>query len=255
MRTIHYGICFVLVLIPVLLLYGCVVFFFHLTVQLPVLIMLPFTALGVERFWSMLKWMSPVIGAVDTKEQERTRTRIIEYELSRSLRYGSHLTMAAIREKTRTSSHVIAKNLRNTDIVLRIPSGYLLVLMPDTNLEQAHVVVKRLNKFLSIKDVVLADEIMLQAAITTQKNSLKREKKGITAEEFRGICIRAFDTMLAGIKSAENETDTDILTIYTLFEPETVLEPVSVPMREFTCPLPSLEETLKRRSTMLLREA
>jgi hypothetical protein len=255
MRTIHYGICFVLVLIPVLLLYGCVVFFFHLTVQLPVLIMLPFTALGVERFWSMLKWMSPIIGSVDTKEQERTRTRIIEYELSRALRYGSHLTMAAIREKTRTSSHVIAKNLRNTDIVLRIPSGYLLVLMPDTNLEQAHAVVKRLNKLLTIKDVVLADEVMLQAAITTQKNSLKREKKGITAEEFRGVCIRAFDTMLAGIKSAENETDTDTPTIYTLFEPETVLEPVSVPMREFTCPLPSLEESLRRRSTRLLREA
>ena len=83
--------------------------FFTLTVQLPVLIMLPFTALVVERFWSMLKWMSPVIGSVDTKEQERTRTRIIEYELSRSLRYGSHLTMAAIREKTRTSSHVFSR--------------------------------------------------------------------------------------------------------------------------------------------------
>jgi hypothetical protein len=131
----------------------------------------------------------------------------------------------------------------------------LLVLMPDTNLEQAHTVVKRLNKLLTIKDVVLADEVMLQAAITTQKNSLKREKKGITAEEFRGVCIRAFDTMLAGIKSAENETDTDTPTIYTLFEPETVLEPVSVPMREFTCPLPSLEESLRRRSTRLLREA
>ncbi len=178
MRTIHYGICFALVLILVLLLYGCIIFFFHLAVQLPILIMFPFTTLAVERFWTMLRWMSPVIGTVDTKEQERMRTRIIEYELSRALRYGSHLTMAAIREKTRTSSHVVAKNLRNTDIVLRIPSGYLLVLMPDTDLEQAHTVIKRLNKLLSIKDVVLADEIMLQAAITMQKSNLKHETEG-----------------------------------------------------------------------------
>ncbi len=60
--------------------------------------------------------------------------------------------------------------------------------------------------------------------------------------------------MLAGIKS--NADENAVPTIYTLFDTDTTLvEPLSVPVREFTCPLPSLEEpTQDRRVTRLLED-
>lgn len=202
MRTIHYGIRLILVLIVVALFYLSVTTLLHQAVQLPALLTLLLITLCTERLWALLAWLSPIIGTVDTKEQER----LVEYELARSQRYNSHLVVAVVHEKERTSLHLVAQNLRTTDIVLRSSAGYLLVLMPGITLEQATQPLKRMATILPIKDVIVADEKMLQAAVKVQRAD-PGETRNIPPAEFRKICIRAFDAKYASIKANENETD------------------------------------------------
>jgi hypothetical protein len=213
MRTIHYGIRLTLVLIVVSLFYLSVIALFHQAVQLPVLLTLLFITLCTERLWALLGWLGPIIGNVDTKEQER----LLEYELARSQRYRSPLVIAAIREKKSISLHVVAQNLRTTDTVLRSSAGYLLVLMPGITLEQASLPLKRVSMTLPIKDIVVADEKMLQAIVKAQRANLNSETRNVTPTEIRKICIQAFAAKYASLKSSENETNDP--GIYNLLEP------------------------------------
>jgi len=211
MRTIHYSIRLALVLVVVALFYLSVTFLFHQVIALPVLLTLLFITFCTERLWALLAWLSPIFGTVDTKEQEH----LVEYELARSQRYRSHLVIAAIRETKRISLHIVAQNFRTTDIVLRSSAGYLLVLMPGITLEQALPALKRVAMVLPIKDVVVADESMLQITAKVQS-----EARNILPVEMRKICVQAFDAKLASIKSGENESDEP--GIYTLLEPAAI---------------------------------
>jgi hypothetical protein len=206
MRTIHYNIRLATVLILVALSYWGIASLFH-QAQLATLIVLLFTVYGSDRLFALLKWMSPIIGTVDTKEQERTRKRLIEHEISRSSRSGSPLVIAAIREEKRTSSHVIEQNLRNTDIVMRSPDGYMLALMPDTTLEQARNAFQRLAELIPIKDILVMDQHMLQTVIASQKNSINNKQSNFTPQELRKMCIEAINTKLAVTKTSEHETN------------------------------------------------
>jgi hypothetical protein len=216
MRTIHYGIRLVLVLIGVSLFYLSVTTLFHQAVQLPVLLTLLFITLFTERLWALLAWLSPIIGTVDTEEQER----VVEYELARSQRYDSHLVIAAIHEKKRIALHFLAENLRTTDIVLRNPAGYLLILMPGITVEQASSALKRLNTVLPIKDIVVADEKMLQIIVKAQRIDLDGETRNASPSEIRKICIQAFYAKFASIKSSANDTDDP--GFYSLLEPAAI---------------------------------
>ena len=215
MRTIHYGIRLTLVLIVVSLFYLSVTTLFHQAVQLPVVLTLLFITLCTERLWAVLGWLGPIVGTVDTKEQER----LIEYELERSLRYNSPLVVAAIREKKSTSLRIVAQNLRTTDTVLRSSAGYLLVLMPGITLKQSLPPLKRVSMSLPIKDVVVADEKMLQIIVKIQRINLNSETRNIPPKEIRKICIQAFAARCASIKSSENDTNDP--SIYNLLEPAT----------------------------------
>lgn len=212
MRTIHYSIRLILVLAIVSLIYLSATSLFHQAVQIPVVLTLLFITLCTERLWRLLAWLSPVMGAVDTKEQER----VIEYELTRSQRYNSPLVVAAIREEKRTSLNMVAQNLRTTDIVLRSSAGHLLILLPGITLEQATQPLKRLAMILPIKGVVVADEKMLQIMVKTQRANSKDEVGNISPAEFRKICIQALEARWASIKSSTNETDE--AAIYTLLD-------------------------------------
>lgn len=212
MRTIHYGIRLAIVLIAVALFYLGVSALLHQSIQLPVLLTLLFITFGTERLWALLGWLSPIIGKMGTREQESR----IEYELARSQRYNSHLVVVAIREKTHTPLHIIAQNLRTTDIVLRGTANYLLVLMPGITLEQASLPLQRLMSLLPIKDMVVADEQMLQALVKAHKANLNGKLGHVNAAEFRKITLQAFDAKCAHIKSGENEDAEP--TIYHLLE-------------------------------------
>jgi hypothetical protein len=215
MRTIHYNFRLATVLILVSMLYWGLASLFH-QVQLSELIALLFTAYSSERLFALLKWMGPIIGTVDTREQERTLKRLIEHELSRSSRSGSPLVIAAIREEKRTSSHVIEQNLRNTDIVLRSSAGYLLVLMTDTTLEQASHAFKRLTGLVPIKDIVAMDQRILQIAMASQQNSTNGKLRYFTPQELRKMCIEAINAKLATITTSKNEANAPV--IYNLFD-------------------------------------
>ena len=216
MRTIHYSIRLVLVLIIVSLFYLSVTAIFHQAIQIPTVLTLLFVTFCTERLWTLFAWLSPVMGTVDTKEQER----IVEYELARSQRYGSPLVFAAIHEKKRMALNVVAQNIRTTDIVTRSSANYLLVLMPGITIEQATPVLKRLTTLLPIKDIVVADEKMLQATVKAQSTDLNGETRNISPTEIRKICLQAFEAKCADIKASGNESDD--AGIYTLLEPAAI---------------------------------
>ena len=207
MRTIHYSIRMALVLIIIALFYLSVTAVFHQTIQIPVV-------LTLLLIWALLAWLSPIIGRVDTKEQ----THLVEDELARSQRYNSHLVVAAIREKKRTPLHIVAQNLRTTDSVLRSPAGYLLVLMPGITLEQAEQPLKRMGTTLSIKDIIVADEKMLQTIVKTQSANLNGDMSNVSAAEFRKICMQAFDAKCASIKASTHENENDAPDIHSLLD-------------------------------------
>ncbi len=203
MRTIHYSIRLILVLAIVSLIYLGATSLFHQAVQVPVLLTLLFITLCTERLWKLLAWLSPVMGSVDTKEQER----VVEYELTRSQRYKSPLVVAAIQEKKRISLNLVAQNLRTTDIVLRSSAGNLLLLLPGTTLEQATQPLKRLAMILPIKDIVVADEKMLQNMVQMQRGVSKEDVEKIPPPEFRKACIQALEARCTSIKSSVIESD------------------------------------------------
>jgi hypothetical protein len=213
MRTIHYNIRLALVLVLVSLFYWGFASLFH-QAQLSILVTLLFTAYGTERLFALLQWVGPVIGTVDMREQEQIQKHLIEHELSRSSRSGAPLAIGAIREEKRTSSHVVKQNLRSTDIVLRSQSGYLLVLMPDTTLEQGRSAFKRLTDIVSIRDIVLMDQSMLQMALAKWQGNSKLGY--ITPQNLRRMCIEAINEKFASITPPENEANGPV--IYNLFD-------------------------------------
>lgn len=204
MRTIHYSIRSTLVLFAVSLFYVSISVLFQQAIRLPFLILLLVITLGSERLWALLAWMSPVVGKVDRKEQERTQKRMLEHELSRSLRYGSPLVLAAIREKKRTSLHLIKQRLRSTDVVLRSSAGYLLTLMPNTSIDQARHAFQRLASQLPLQDVVVMDEHMLQGM-------LKANTRGMTPQELAQMYTHALDAKLANIAPTCEDNDAPII--------------------------------------------
>ncbi len=227
MRAIHYSIRYAIVLIAILLFYLGLAFLFRQTVQLPVIITLPFIVICAERMWVFLDWIGPVVGTMNKKKQEQERILIIEYLLENSLRYGSPLVIAAICGKKRMSLHVVARLLRKSDIVLRSSAGYLLVLMPFTSLERAPVALKRLvTQRLPIKGVVVTDMPMLHDLEKAQRTNDMREAASTTVtsvRDLRRICLQTFDEQAAAIKSSSERAD--VPPIYSLFESGTAETP------------------------------
>ena len=80
---------------------------------------------------------------------------------------------------------MVAQNLRTTDIILRSSAGYLLILLPGVTLEKATQPLERLAMMLPIKDVVVADEKMLQIMVKTQRGNGKDEIGNISPAEFQ----------------------------------------------------------------------
>jgi hypothetical protein len=212
MRKIQYYIRLGFVLIVVALFYLTINILFHQDLQIPVLLTLLFITLFTERLWALLTWLSPILGTMDTKEQER----LVEYELARSQRYGSHLAIASVHEKRRIPLHIVAQNLRTTDIVIRSSAGYLLVLLPNITLEQAAVPLKRLTTILPISDIVVADEKMLQSIVKVQRANLHGEARNIKTPELRKICIKALAKKSESIEADRNENDSP--AIYNLLD-------------------------------------
>jgi hypothetical protein len=216
MRTIHYSIRLFIMLVLISLIYCGGATLFHQAIQTPILVALLFIVPGTERLWALLEWMSPVVGTVNMKEQERTQKRIVEHQLSRSQRYGSQLVIAAMRERKRTSLHLVEKNLRDTDIVLRDSSGCLLVLMPDTTIEHANSAFQRMSSLIPVKDVAVMDEKMLQEIINARSGHISHGGKRIPPGDLRKICTMLLNQRLTGLSPHEHESANP--AIYNIFE-------------------------------------
>lgn len=218
MRTIHYSIRLGTVLVPVLLTYCGVALVLHQVIQVHFLITLCIITPAIERLWALLDWMSPVMGEVNRREQKRMLNRIVERQLSRTWRYGSRLVIAAIRTKKRTSLHIIEQNLRDTDIVLRRFAKLVLVLMPETTIEQSSHAFHRLAALLPIQDIVIMDERMFRQAVNTLYS--ESGARNITARELRLLCRRLLSQKFASITSHEGKDE--MPAIYPIFEENAV---------------------------------
>ena len=196
MRKIPYSIRLAIVLTVVTVHYLGIIALLHQPIQFSMLAMLLATSIGTERLWAFLDWMNPVFGKVDTKEQERTQQRKIENELTVALRHNSPLVLAAIQEEKRTSLHLVQQQLRKSDSVFRSEAGYLMVLLPNTTLDQAKSAFRRLHT-LPIKNLVMMNEQMIQEAAKTQ-HSIRGRIGAIRPEEIRKICIQAIEAKFHG---------------------------------------------------------
>jgi hypothetical protein len=217
-RTIHYSIRLAIVLVLTLAFYLGAALLFRQAVQLPALITLLAIAIGAERLWVLLEWIGPVVGTMNKQKQERKRNQIVDYLLDCSLRYNTPLVIGAIHSKKRLSLHVIYHHLRNSDVVLRSATGYLLILMPFTNLEKATLAFKRIARLLPIKNVVLADVSLLQALVEKQRTH-NNSDAAITSRDLRSMCLQAFDVKFADIKSSKEQHEG--LVVCNLYEPGT----------------------------------
>jgi hypothetical protein len=215
-RTIQYCIRLAIVLILTLAFYLGAALLFHQAVQLPALITLLIVGIGAERLWTLLEWIGPVVGTMNKKKQEQERNQAIDFLLDCSLRYNSPLVIAAIHSKKRLLLHVVQRYLRKSDIVLRSAPGYLLILMPYTDLDQAAIPLNRIARQLPIKDIVQADVNMLQALVEKLRTHTGRDASSITTRDLRNMCLQAFDVMLANIKSSKAQHER--LVIHNLYE-------------------------------------
>lgn len=219
MRTIQYSIRLAIVLVLTLAIYLGTALLFHQAVQLSALIALLVTGIGAERLWTLLEWIGPVVGTINKQKQQQERNQAIDFLLDCSLRYNSPLVIAAIHSKKRFLLHVVQRYLRKSDIVLRSAPGYLLILMPYTDLDQAAIPLNRIARRLPIKHIVQADVNMLQALVEKQRTQANSNATNITTRDLRNICLRAFDVMLTNLKASKEQNEKP--AIHNLYAPGT----------------------------------
>ena len=135
--------------------------------QIPMLVALLILAVGGEALWALVRWLSPLRGIFGTPEQELSLVRVMERELSRSLRHHAPLVIVVIVGRWRLSRRAVIAHLRISDIVLRGRGQHLLILMTETQLAQAQMVLERMVLQLPIHAVAMTNEEAVRAGTTT----------------------------------------------------------------------------------------
>ena len=136
-------------------------------IEISVLLGLLILVLGAEALWGLVRWLSPLHGIFGALDQELSLVRVMERELSRSLRHQAPLVIVAIQGRWNLSRKAVVAHLRISDIVLRGHGQHLLILMTETQLDQAQLVLKRMVQQLPIHAVAMTNEEAVQAGTTT----------------------------------------------------------------------------------------
>lgn len=165
--------------------------------QPPVLIGLLSVMLVLERGWALVRWLSPLHSAFGDPDQEYSLLRALDRELSRSLRHDAPLVVVAVHGKRNLSLPTIEKTLRISDIVIQGRRGHIMVLMTETAIEQAQVVMGRMAEHLPITAVAMADERAVAAlagatAFGTRRQSSKNTAHGRTQAMVRALQLGVF---------------------------------------------------------------
>ncbi len=220
MRTIHYSLRLLIVVLCVQLLYLGTATLFHQSLQVPVSVTLLLATVGIERLWALLDWMGPVVGVVDRSKLERDLHNGLEREIARSMRYNSSMAIMALRESKRTSLHVVAQYLRSSDAIFRSRDGYLIVIMPETTRAQARLVVDRLTKYLPIQAATLLDEKEIRIALKNTTTPQKNEKEA--SRELIQAYLRCLKTELSTAEKEGQQTlpISDLSATDILFQPK-----------------------------------
>jgi hypothetical protein len=122
-------------------------------------------AVGIAALWALVRWLSPLHGLFGEPDQEMALVRVLERELARALRHQAPLVIVAVRGRGRLSPRAVRAQLRASDIVLRGRGAHLVVLMTETGLDQAHLVMERMVQSLPIHAVAMTDEQAVKAGV------------------------------------------------------------------------------------------
>jgi hypothetical protein len=135
----------------------------HSSPSAPVAIGLGLLAFIAEGVWLFMRWLSPLRGLFGTPDREISLWRALERELSRSMRHGSPLVIVGMRLKRKVSVPNIEALLRYSDIVTYGRGGFVIVLMTETRIDQAKIVIQRFVDRLPVRAIVVADEHALSS--------------------------------------------------------------------------------------------
>ena len=149
--------------VPVGLYLGLVAIL-HQQVAAPMLVGAILMGAAIEGLWMYIRWLSPLRATFGDPDQEIALVRALERELSRSLRYKAPLVVVALHGKRGLTKHAIGTMLRFSDIVIRGRNQHMMILMTETPLANARVVVERMIEQLPVRGAAIADEHVITPA-------------------------------------------------------------------------------------------
>jgi hypothetical protein len=120
-------------------------------------------ALGTEALWAVVRWLSPLRGMFGEPDQELALVRTLEREISRSLRHQAPLVIVAVLGRWNLSPRAVSERLRTSDIVLRGRGKHFIILMTETQREQAQLVMERMALNLPLRAIALTDDAAIKA--------------------------------------------------------------------------------------------
>lgn len=151
----------------------------HQTPNIGVAVTLGLLALLIEGLWLFLRWMSPFRGVFGAPDRELSLWRVLERELSRSMRYGSPMVAVGMRLRHRVPASDVESLLRFSDIVTFGRANFVVIIMTETRIEQAETVIQRFVSRLPVQAIVMADTQVLasQSALTgiEQRHNVQSE--------------------------------------------------------------------------------
>lgn len=174
--------------------------------QIPILLGLLIMALGVEALWAVVRWLSPLRGTFGEPDQELALVRVMERELSRSLRHQAPLVIVAMQGRWNLTRRAVSAELRLSDIVMRGRGRHLLILMTETQLEQAQLVLERMVDKLPIRAVAMTNEQAVQSGAAVGGFGGRYEARDTTAH---GPTLALLRGLQLGLFRAQARTQRD----------------------------------------------
>jgi hypothetical protein len=180
-----------------LVAYRGVAWLMHQPMQPIIVLGLTLLALGAEALWSLLRWLGPLRGRFGTPNQESSLVRSLDRELSRALRHRAPLVMVAVMGKRGLTPRALSARLRTSDIVIRGRARHLIILMTETQMEQAQSVLERMALNLPIRAIAMLDEATVRGGLATigfdaRYRTRQNEAYGSVAAVLRGLQLGLF---------------------------------------------------------------
>jgi hypothetical protein len=128
--------------------------------QPPIAIGLALLAVGSEALWAVARWLSPLRGMFGEPDQELALVRTLEREISR---HQAPLVIVAVLGRWNLKLRDVSERLRTSDIVLRGRGKHFIILMTETRLDQARLVMERMALNLPLRAIAMTDDAAIKA--------------------------------------------------------------------------------------------